>query len=807
MSIYLSPIIKQYLNIKKRYKKILLFYQIGDFYELFYDDAIKISNLLNLKLTFKKFVKQKNVPMAGLPLKSSKRYILKLIKLGESVVICNQVNNSLKNKDLSLKKRKVFKIITPGTISESYYIGKKYDNLISCIYLYNNIYYYSVIDIFSGKFNLFKFKNVNDLKSEIFKTNPKEVLYSNKNFNILLIKNKNIFYNKISIKYFSYNKSLKILLNHFKVSNLNIFNISFNNMGIIPAGCLLKYIKFTQLVNFKHINLIKYNKKNKYIFIDFNTISNLELISSLYNNKKNSLLYFLDKTLTPMGSRLLRRWIINPIFDFIKLKDRHFIMNIIWLWNDELRFFLRKIGDLERVLGRICLKNAVFKDLLKLNIFLKSILNIIKLFNKKKNSINRHNIFLFLYKKYNILKKIIFLISSSIEEKSLDNNFIIKKGYSKKLDNLRKFDNSVYKYISNIENSEKIKYNISNLHIIYSKLDGYYIQINKKDFNLIPSHYIKIKSLKNHIRFFFTELKEFEIKVLYNRKKIIILESKIFNKIIKKIIFYIVDLQIISKYLAKLDVLSSFVYIAIHYNYKKPKFKKYSYIYFKDSRHPVLENYLDDKFISNDFFIDNKFVRTLFITGPNMGGKSTYMRQIAIICIMGCIGSYLPVTKAYIGIIDKILTRIGFSDDIMDNKSTFMVEMSEISYIINNATKNSLILIDEMGRGTSFYEGMALSWSCLNYISKYIKCITLFSTHFFEILNIGNLYKNIKKIYFNYIKVNNNIIFLYKIKEGYCNNSCSFYVAKKTGLPKIIIKTSLILFKKFKKNFNLLNKY
>ncbi len=791
----LSPIIEQYLNIKKKYKNILLFYQIGDFYELFYDDAIKISNLLNLNLTEKKFVKHKNVPMAGIPICSYKKYVLKLVRLGESIAICNQIddNNVYYNNNKKIKLRKVIKIVTPGTISESFYLNKKKDNYISCIFKgINNNFGFSLIDIFSGKFYVLEIKSLDELKTELFKNNPSEIIYSKDNFDFSSLFNEFNYFNSISFKYFNYSLCLKVLLNHFKLSNLDCFGISNKKLIIISAGCLLNYIKFTQFINLVHISNIKLISDSKYLFMDFSTIKNLELIDSL-NSKKFTLLNILDSTVTPMGSRLLKRWLIRPVLDLNIIKNRHSIINFIWFYNEDLRKILNKVGDLERILGRIILFNVSSKDLINLRIYLYLIISILKLF--KNSKFLRFKVFKYLFVNKKLLKKIIILIKTSIVNPKLDSNNLILKGYNKYLDKLKYFNENKEVYISNIEEKEKRNTKINSLSIKFNKVHGYYIQISKLDWKLVPKYYIKFQSFKYYKRYIFKDLKKLEIKIIYINKKIKLLENEIFNKILNYIILYINNLKLISNCISKLDVLSSFVERSVCLNFKKPKlFSNCSFLDIRNCRHPIFDYIEKFEFITNNILID-KNVRTLLITGPNMGGKSTYMRQIAIICIMSYIGCYVPASKAYIGFIDKILTRIGFSDDISSNKSTFMIEMSEISYIINNATKNSLLLIDEMGRGTSFYEGISLAWSCLDYISRNIKSITLFSTHFFELPKIGKLYNNIRSIYFDFIKKNNNIIFLYKIKKGICNNSCSFLIAYKCGIPKCIVKKSFNIFK------------
>lgn len=481
-------------------------------------------------------------------------------------------------------------------------------------------------------------------------------------------------------------------------------------------------------------------------------------------------------------------------------------MSFIKNKNDKLRFYLKKIGDLERILGRISLKNVNVNDLIKLKEYFKNILYIIKIIK----NFNKLNFFLYFFKSKVVIEKIIFLIESTIVKTYKENCYFIVKGYSKKFDKLRYFIDSSNKYINNLELREINRTKIKKLRIKYNKIHGFYIQINKSDYKFVPNNYIKYQSLKNCKRYFLKKLKKFEIKLLNVKKKILLLENKILNKIINCIINYIVECKFISNLIAKLDVLCCFVERSETLNYKKPIFVNNSVLKLYNSRNPILESNSDINFISNDLFFDSN-IRTLLITGPNMGGKSTYMRQIALIIIMAYIGCYVPADKCYIGPISKIFTRIGFYDDLSCNKSSFMVEVSEISYIINNVDKNSLVLIDEMGRGTSFYEGMSLAWSCLNYISKYIKCMTLFSTHFYELIKIGNFNKNIRCFYFDCIKKKNDVVFLYKLKSGYCNDSCGVYIAYKCKLPLSIINNFVFIFNRidsfiFKDKLNILYK-
>ncbi len=783
------PIIKQYLKIKKKYPKILLFYQIGDFYELFFDDAKKVSFLLNISLTKKKFVKQKDVPMAGIPLRTSDIYISKLINLGESIVLCNQVidKNNLNKK---LINRKVVRIITPGTVSEDKFLDNLKDNYIAAIWSKNDkhIFGYSFLDVSSGRFYIIEIYGLERLKHYLLSTNPSEIICCKDFFFLKYIKWFNCF-KYVSKDKFNFNRNYLILLNHFNLTDLSCFGIQSNNLGINSAGCILNYVKLTQFVDFCHIDKLKLISDSKFIFMDSYTIKNLELIDSISGNYKNTLLNVLDSVVTPMGKRMLKRWILFPIRNVNELYNRHNIMDFLKSKFIKIRLIFSKIGDIERILGRISLRTVISRDLINLKNYLFQILNFISLL-KYKSNIKIIDFFLFNKK---LIKNIIDIIEDSISDPNLDKKNIIVKGYSNKLDKLYYLLLDNKKKILFIEKKEKKKTKIKSLFLNYSNIYGYYIQVNKVDSNLVPDYYIKLRTLKHSEKYVIPDLKIYESKLINLKRKIYFLEKNIFNNIVDIILKNINYLKIISYNISKLDVLMSFLDRSYILNYKKPVFTSSNILKIVNGRHPIIECNINN-FISNDIFFDRKN-RCLLITGPNMGGKSTYMRQIVLICIMAYIGSYVPADILVVGPIDKILTRIGFSDDITNNKSTFMVEINEISSIINNATFNSLVLIDEMGRGTSYFEGVSLAWSCLYYIVKFIGSMLLFATHFYELTNINTILCRIKNVYFDYIIKDYNLILLYKIKNGVCYKSFNLDILKKIGFPKLIFN---IFNKKYK---------
>ncbi len=812
MIINLPPLIQQYLHIKSKYLNTLLFFQVGDFYELFYDDAKEISFLLGIKLTKKKFSKYEDIYMSGIPISVSENYIYKLLNLGKSIAICEQINFNKNNCDGKLIKRKVVRVITPGTVLEDKYLIKNKDNVIVCIWrknFFSNIIGYSILNIISGVFNVFEFSSIKELKIELLRVNPSEIICS-KNFqNVKFIK-------KFScVKFFSsfefnYLNNYKLLLDYFNLSNLVIFGMENKKEIIRSSGCLINYLKYICLINTSHINKIEFLKPKNNIFIDFYSFKNLEIFTSLSNNKKNTLINVLDGTVTLMGKRLLRRWLMYPTTDIVEINNRHNIMDLIKDIYLDIKNFLIKLCDLERILGRIAFKRISYKDLLCFKNCLILIKKVVFNLSKKKSLY----IFNYIKSKFKELDFLINLLSNSIFD-SIDNfnEYYIMDGYDEKLDRLRLKNDKNIIYLNKLLLKEKKRTGIKNLKLKYNRIYGYYIQINRSDFPLIPKYYVKFRDLKYSSKFIFSDLKKFESKTILVKQKLFFREKLVLEKILNIIINYLDILKVISNYLAELDVLSNFIERSLSLNYKKPLFVSNSYINIINGRHPIIENILLSKFIPNDFSF-KKNIRLLVITGPNMGGKSTYMRQIALIVIMAYIGCYVPAEKLVVGYVDKILTRIGFSDDIICNKSTFMVEMSETSYILNNATKFSLILIDELGRGTSVNEGISLAWACLEYILKYIKSITLFSTHYLELTKMEDIFDGIENIYLDFVD-KKKFVLLYKVVLGICNKNYSFNVAKKAGIPQKVLAISkkkineLISYKKMQKiykNYKCCNK-
>ncbi|WGH25687.1 MAG: DNA mismatch repair protein MutS [Candidatus Shikimatogenerans bostrichidophilus] len=814
-----TPLIKQYYNLKSKNPDYILFFQVGDFYEIFGYDAILCSKLLDITLTKRNKKNNNSIYLVGFPCISLEIYVKKLVKYGFKVAICDQDKKKKNNDDII--NRKITNIVTPGlSIYDNISNKKNFQKFITSIYLNKKNSYLGIsfIDFSTGEFFTTEGK-INYIKHIINCYNPKEffIQKSKKQFFYKYLYNNNIKLNisLLNDNLFNYKLLHDKLLEHFKVYSLNCFGIENMKFSVISSGILIYYISKYYNLKLNHINNIKIIEKNKYVWIDDSTIKNLEIIKSINKNGK-SLFDILDNTYTSMGFRLLNNWIMFPLKDKLSIKYRQNIINYFLKKNNKnnnmqlsISYNLKKIFDIEKLLSKISNKKIFPNQLYKLLLSLKrinNIFNIIKINNNNK-------IFNFKKKYIYKLKKIYNKIYKTIIKNPINNfnkEFFIKKKISKKLDNYKKIFykkekqiNIYYKYISN-------KINIKYLKLKFNDIIGYYIDIKNKDKKKIPKDWIIKQKLSSYIRYTNNVINKYEYKVYYLKKKIFLYEKIIFYEIIDYLNKNIFFLKKITFFIAKIDVLFSFFLCAKENNYIKPLIKKNNKnnITIIKGRHPVIEKnmFLTNNYIPNDIYLDNYNNQILIITGPNMSGKSAILRQTALIILMAQIGSFVPAEYLEFNIIDKIFTRIGASDNISIGESTFMVEMNETSNILNNFTKNSLIIMDEIGRGTSTYDGISLSYSIIKYINNSkLKPKLLFATHYHELKDLLYKYNYIKFYYLSIKKINNNFIFLRKLKEGQSNNSYGIYIAQMAGIPKKIIKNSknifLFLKKKNKKNY------
>ncbi len=793
-----TPIMQQYLKIKKQYPEILVFYQIGDFYELFFEDAKKAAYLLDITLTKRGFYDGKPIPMAGVPIHVAENYLKKLVQLGESIAICEQTESN--NITKGLIERKVIRIVTPGTVSDTAFLEEKEDNLLAAILQKDHRYGYATLDINSGRFIITETSDENTINAELERTKPIEILYPENFLNISLLSNIK-WTRRRPLWEFDLDTAKQQLNLQFKTKELIGFGVENAKLALKAAGCLIQYVKNTQCIALPHINNIILRQEKENIILDAATRRNLELTQNLSNGEtKNTLISILDKCVTPMGSRMLKRWLHNPIKNINVLLNRQQTIMQLQIYFSELQPFLKKVGDLERILARLSLRSAKPNDLIKMRYAFQQFANIHTILDKIKLPYlkilqSRINSFQELQK---LLEKAILIAPSS----TIRDGGVIAPGYNEELDKWRQLAHNSHNYLKNLEQKEKKELGIESLKIGFNTIHGYYLQISRKEIHLIPIHYIRCQTLKHVERFSITELKEYEKNILISKNKTLIIEKKLYNELFNLLLPHLKTLQNSAEALAELDVLNNLAERAKTLNYNCPIFHQKTGIKIIDGRHPIIEQVLNKPFITNTLYLSPKR-RLLIITSPNMGGKSTYMRQTALITLLAYIGSFVPAKKAIIGPIDRIFTRIGASDNLTAGRSTFMVEMIETANILHNATPKSLVLIDEIGRGTSTYDGLSLAWACAEYLLNHIKAITLFSTHYIELTYLAKKKEGVVNIHLDVIEHNNSIIFMHKIKEGAAKKSYGLAVASLAGIPKTVIKLAKKKFFELKKSSSL----
>ena len=767
----LSPGMLQYVNIKENNMDVILFFRLGDFYEMFFEDAYTASRELELTLTGKNAGLEERIPMCGIPYHAVNMYLEKLIDKGYKVAICEQVEDPKSAK--GVVKREVIQVVSKGTVMNSESLNEKDNNYIGRIIDLNYAYIISYADLSTGEFNSLMIDHDDRVISEVLSLELREIIV------------KSTFDKNV----------LNTLKNKYKL-NTSIFDIEENTLeyeyiykdlderykaGIIH---LLSYLLNTQKRSLSHLQKVNIKKNNEYLKMDVHTRRNLELTESLRLKSRNySLLWLLDKTKTAMGGRLLKNWIENPLVDKDEINKRYDIIEKLleeFILKDELKNLLFNVYDLERLVGRISYGNTNGRDLLQLKSSLKVLPEIKEILNK----IEFHETIETLDDLYNLLEK-------SIDEDApitIKEGGVIKSGYNEELDSLKINRSSGKDFVINMEEEERKRTGIKNLKVGYNKVFGYYIEVSKGNIGLIKDeyNYERKQTLANCERYVTPLLKEKEALILGAEEKIITLEYNLFVEIRDIVKTYSSRIQKIAKTIAEIDVLQSLSTVAEENGYIRPNLTDERKLIIKDNRHPVVEKVLDGEFVPNDIMMDEN-VDILIITGPNMAGKSTYMREVVITAIMAQIGSFVPASECTIPVFDKIFTRIGASDDLVSGDSTFMVEMKEANAALTNATENSLIIFDELGRGTATYDGLSLAQSIIEYIHNNIKCKTLFSTHYHELTKLENHFKKIKNVHVSAIEENGKVTFLHKIKDGSIDKSYGIHVAKLANLPEPLI--------------------
>ncbi|MBO3393185.1 DNA mismatch repair protein MutS [Clostridium perfringens] len=787
----LTPMMRQYFEIKENYKDCILFFRLGDFYEMFFEDAETAARELELVLTGRDCGLEKRAPMCGIPFHASNSYIGRLVAKGYKVAICEQVEDPKFAK--GIVKRDVIKVITPGTYTDSSFVEETKNNYIMTIYadLERNRCSLAITDISTGDFLATEGElEKGVILDEISKFNPKEIILLD-SLDQELIKDITLttpaLISRKPIEYFEEN--FEEVLN-------NQFGEKSNSLSLMvkkSSNALVKYILDTQKISLTNINDIEVYSLVDFMTIDLSSRRNLELTENLREkSKKGSLLWVLDKTETSMGSRMLRRWIEEPLVNKEKITLRlnavEELFNDLSL-NDSLKEALHDIYDIERILGKISNKNANAKDLIALKTSIGKIPNVKGIIENCTSSLLNDY-----YNNLDDLRDIYELLEKSIKEDpslTLKDGDLIKDGFNSEIDELRLAKTNGKDWISSLENREREFTGIKSLKVGFNKVFGYYIEISKANYSSIPEgRYIRKQTLANAERFITPELKEIEEKLLGASEKLCSLEYDIFLDIRNEVENHIDRLKTTAKIIAELDCISNLAFVALENDFIKPEINEDGETKIENGRHPVVEKVIPKgEFIPNDTIINKDDNQLLIITGPNMAGKSTYMRQVAIITLMCQIGSFVPASKANISVVDKIFTRIGASDDLAGGKSTFMVEMWEVSNILKNATENSLVLLDEVGRGTSTYDGLSIAWSVIEYIckNKNLRCKTLFATHYHELTKLEGEIHGVRNYSVAVKEVDNNIIFLRKIIEGGADQSYGIEVAKLAGIPDEVI--------------------
>ncbi|OQK16312.1 DNA mismatch repair protein MutS [Methyloprofundus sedimenti] len=778
-----TPMMQQYFRIKADYQDTLVFYRMGDFYELFFDDAKKAAELLSITLTARGHSVGSPIPMCGLPYHAAEGYIAKLIKLGESVAICEQIGDPATSK--GPVERRVVRIVTPGTVTEEALLEERKDNLLVAIY-FAKVYGIACLDLTSGRFVLLQVNSTDELLSEIERLNPAELLFNEDWLLPAIIKERKGLTRRPSW-HFEETSARKLILKQFNTHDLKGFGCEHLTAGISAAGCLLQYVKDTQQSALPHIQGIRVESSDDSILLDASSRRNLELDYHPSGQIQYTLLGVLDKTVTAMGSRCLRRWLNQPLRDQAILNNRYDCVDAL-LSNslyEDVREKLRAVGDIERISSRIALKSARPRDLLVLRDTFAALPGLqgqiadseCSQINELATRIGEHPDFLALLQRAIIDNPPVLIRDGGV----------IAPGYRQELDDLRNLSQNANQFLCDMESREKEKTGIATLRIKYNRVHGYYIEIPRSQSDDVPDTYIRKQTLKNAERFFTSELKEFEDTILSAKEKSLAFEKKLYDELLDAIATILIPIQASALALAELDVLVNFAQRTSSLNLIRPVLRKERGISIAAGRHLVVEQVSDIPFVVNDLdFNDERHM--LIITGPNMGGKSTYMRQAALIVLIAHIGCFAPASKLECGPIDKIFTRIGASDDLTSGRSTFMVEMSETANILHNATANSLILMDEIGRGTSTFDGLSLAWACADYLAKEIHAFTLFATHYFELTSLPEEQSVIHNIHLDAMEHGDKIVFLHTVKEGAASQSYGLQVAALAGVPKTVIE-------------------
>ncbi|ENO8416637.1 DNA mismatch repair protein MutS [Vibrio mimicus] len=781
-----TPMMQQYLRLKAENPDILLFYRMGDFYELFYDDAKRASELLDISLTKRGASAGEPIPMAGVPFHAVEGYLAKLVQMGESVAICEQIGDPATSK--GPVERKVVRIVTPGTVTDEALLSERVDNLIAAIYHHNGRFGYATMDITSGRFQLSEPQTEEEMAAELQRTSPRELLFPEDFAPVHLMANRQ-GNRRRPIWEFELATAKQQLNQQFGTRDLVGFGVEQAQLGLCAAGCLIQYVKDTQRTALPHIRSLTWDRQDQSVILDAATRRNLELTYNLAGGTDNTLADVLDHCATPMGSRMLKRWIHQPMRDTATLNQR---LDAIGELKEtalyaELHPVLKQIGDIERILARLALRSARPRDLARLRHAMQQLPELHSLLTELEQphlaQLRTHA---------QPMDELCDLLERAIKENPpvvIRDGGVIADGYSAELDEWRDLANGATEFLERLEAEERDRHGIDTLKVGYNNVHGFYIQVSRGQSHLVPPHYVRRQTLKNAERYIIEELKQHEDKVLNSKSRALAVEKQLWEELFDLLLPHLEQLQQLAASIAQLDVLQNLAERAESLEYCRPTLVKEAGIRILGGRHPVVEQVMNEPFIANPIEL-NPQRRMLIITGPNMGGKSTYMRQTALIALMAHIGSYVPAESAQIGPLDRIFTRIGASDDLASGRSTFMVEMTETANILHNATSHSLVLMDEIGRGTSTYDGLSLAWASAEWLAREIGALTLFATHYFELTELPNSLPHLANVHLDAVEHGDSIAFMHAVQEGAASKSFGLAVAGLAGVPKPVIKNA-----------------
>ncbi len=780
-----TPMMQQYLRIKADYPDTLLFYRMGDFYELFFEDAEKASELLGITLTSRSKSSPNPIKMAGVPFHSINQYIRKLVSLSLPVAICEQVGDPATSK--GPVERKVTRVITPGTLTDEDLLDERSDSLLCALAEISDQWTLATLDVASGRFTAREMPSFESIVSEVDRIKPAEILISEV-ATFTPLQNKNA--QEVPHWYFNLDRSLALLQKQFQVRNLTAFECEQHPEASATAGALLQYAIDVWGKELPHIHGLQIEKPDEFVLIDAHSWRNLEIETTLLGDTSNSLLKLFDQCATTMGSRQLRRWFRYPLRDHGAIRLRHRIIEH-YLDSTDAKLVagtLRNIGDIERIASRIATRTAKPVDLVRL----KDALNVVPELIEQSNPVECPEM-AELGSRLNCLPEMTELLERAILDEpaaTLRDGGVIKTGFDAQLDELIRLRDDSGQALVELEIRERERTGIKNLKVHYNRVHGYYIEISRLMADQIPEDYIRRQTLKSSERYITPELQAFESRILSAKEQALARERELYETLIEQLQSFVTPVQSTAQALAEIDVLCNFAIVANQLNLNRPELVDRPGISIDNGRHPLVETMLDKPFVPNGVEL-NQVHRLLLVTGPNMGGKSTYMRQTALIVLLGHTGSFVPAASAVIGPIDRIFTRIGASDDLVAGNSTFMVEMTEMATILHSATEKSLVLVDEIGRGTSTYDGLALAWACATSLLDDVRAMTMFSTHYFEITALANERPGAKNVHLDAVEHKGNIVFMYDVKEGAANQSYGIQVAKLAGIPNSVIKEAM----------------